>query len=105
MSKSKKTVPLTNKQSAEAVIKDGWILIGVPITNLGAALEGAWACGENTPRYRVTDADAFAKEVVSELNRESETGTTMIHQMFDKAMYEAIDQGGEGVEEHPDQER
>jgi hypothetical protein len=97
-------IKLANKESATAVIKDGWIVIGVPVANLSAALEGSWACGEFGVRYRVIDAKAFAKEVVSELNRESETGTTMIHKMFDSAMYEAIDQGGEGVEEHPNQE-
>lgn len=95
---------LANKDSATAVIKDGWIVIGVPIKNLGAALEGAWASGHQDGRYRITDIDVFAKEVVHELNNEAEDGTTAIHMLFDKAMYEAIDQGSQGVEDHPDQE-
>lgn len=97
-------IEFDNTESAKAVVRDGFILIALPIANLGAALEGAWASGHQDGRYRVTDAEVFAKEVVHELNREQEDGTTPIHLLFDKCMYEAIDQGAEGVEEHPDQE-
>jgi hypothetical protein len=91
-------------ESAKAVIRDGFILIALPVANLGSALEGAWASGHQDGRYRVTDAETFAKAVVHELNNEQEDGTTPIHELFDACMYEAIDQGAEGVEEHPDQE-
>lgn len=90
-------------EPATAVIEDDTIIIRLPIANLGAALEGAWASGHQTGRYKVTDAEAFAKEFVIELNREAEDGTTPIHGLFDKCMYEAIDQGAGGVEEHEDQ--
>jgi hypothetical protein len=93
-----------NDESAKAVIRDGVIYIGLPVANIGAALEGAWASGCRDHRFKITDPDAFAKELVRELNREDEIGTTLIHNMFDEAMYEAIDQGAPGVEEHENQD-
>jgi hypothetical protein len=47
---------------------------------------------------------AFAKEIVRSINDESENGSTRFHLMFDEAMEHAIDQGAEGIEEHPEQE-
>lgn len=90
--------------SAEAYISRGALVIRVPIKNLNCALDGAWAAANYQPRYRVTDAPTFAKELMHELNREAEDGTTPIHTLFDKCMYAAIENGCEGVEEHPEQE-
>jgi hypothetical protein len=95
---------LAKKDGGRAVIKDGWVVIAVRVENIGVALEGAWASGCRDGRYRVTDALVFAEELVRELNREDEIGTTLIHKMLDEAMYNAIDEGAEGVEEHPEQD-
>lgn len=46
----------------------------------------------------VTNADAFAKEVLLQLLAEEEDGTTLVHKMFDKACEEALEQGGEGID-------
>lgn len=46
---------------------------------------------------KITDPDTFAKEVLSELEREEEDGTTLVHLMFDKAIAHAIENGAEGV--------
>lgn len=86
-------------EAATAVIENGEIIIRMPIANLDSALEGAWASGCQDGHYKVTDAAAFAKEVVYELNREDEIGTTPIHTLLDRAMYAAIDQGSEGFRE------
>lgn len=51
------------------------------------------------PEFKVTDPNAFARDVVSELNREEEDGTTPVHRMFDAVLTEAVEQGAEGVEE------
>lgn len=81
---------------AEAYIRDGAILICVPMAALPDALE-------QNPRddsyadCRVTDLGGFARDVVRELNREAEDGTTPIHLLFDAAMAEAIEQGSEHV--------
>lgn len=95
---------MDNNDSARAIIEDGCIVIRLPLANISAALEGARASGHQDGRYIVTDAAVYAKEVVLELNKESEDGTTPIHLLFDKCMYEAIDQGAQGVEENPEQE-
>lgn len=45
----------------------------------------------------VTDRAVWAREVVRELNSESEDGTTLVHLMFDKAFLQAAEQGAEGI--------
>lgn len=80
------------------------IVIRVPIKAIERGVEGAWASGYRAPRLKVTDADAFAKELVNELNKESEDGTTPVDLLFDKAAYDAMEQGAEGIDIHEDQE-
>lgn len=90
--------------SGRAVIEDGAIVIRVPIANLPAVVEGSWAAGGMDTRFKVTDPEAFAKDLVIELNDENEIGTTRVHKMFDKAIEGAINWGAEGIEEHEEQE-
>ena len=47
---------------------------------------------------KVTDSDAFIEAIVTELYREEEDGTTLIHHMFDEACIVAIENGCEGIE-------
>lgn len=84
-------------------VKDD-IVIKLPIKNIRKALEAAWATGRQDGRYRITDANAFAEALVSALNDEEEDGTTRVDLLFDSALYAAIDNGADGVEEHPDQD-
>lgn len=93
-----------NNESARAIIERDSIVIRVPIENLPVIVDGAWAAGGMDVRYRITDAPAFAEDLVCSLNAEQEDGTTAIHEMFDSRIEHAIDQGAQGVEEHPDQE-
>lgn len=93
---------LTPKQKAglsDALIKGGYIVIRVPISALPVAYQAGIDSGFIEPRYRITNAKAFAKDVVRALNDEEEDGTTPIHRLMDKACEEAIEQGAEGVEE------
>jgi hypothetical protein len=87
-----------------AVIEDGYIVIRVALMALPQIVEGAWAAGGMDVRYKITNAQEFAVALVSELNEESENGTTRIHKMFDAAIEEAIGQGAFGIEEHETQE-
>ena len=93
-----------SENDGRAVIENGQIIIRLPIDNLPMVIEGAWACGNLDIRYKVTNADEFASDLVRELNAESEDGTTRIHVMFDGAIEEAINQGAFGIEEHEEQE-
>lgn len=92
------------ENSAKAIIAGGAIVIRVPIENLPTIVEGAWAAGGMDVRYIVTDPAVFAKELTYALDREEEDGTTPIHRMFDACIDDAINQGAEGIDEHPEQE-
>ncbi len=89
---------------AKAIIVGDEIVIRLPIDRLPIAIDCMWAAGYSDIRYKVTDANVFAKEFVRSLNRESEDGTTLVHLCFDKAATDAIDMGAEGIEEHEYQE-
>lgn len=84
---------------AEAVIRGGKIEISIDINALPIIVSGSCACDGLDGLWKVTDAEAFAKEVCSALNAEAEDGTTRVHTMFDKAFMDAIEQGAEGIEE------
>lgn len=90
--------------SAVAQIEDGSIIIRVSLENLPGIVEGGWAAGYRDTRWKLTDTEAFARDLVHELNREEEDGTTPIHRLFDKAIDDAVDQGADGIEEHEDQD-
>lgn len=45
----------------------------------------------------IVDLNTWCKEVVIELNREKEDGTTLVHEMFDKAFQNAAESGAEGI--------
>jgi len=47
--------------------------------------------------YEVTDERAFADGVKLALQGEAEDGTTMVHQLLDKAMVKAIEDGAMGI--------
>ena len=92
------------EENGQAVIENGALVIRVSLESLPAVVEGAWAAYGMPLRLKITDADAFAKELVGELNAEQEDGTTSIHRMFDKAIWAAFENGAEGVEEHEEQD-
>jgi hypothetical protein len=55
--------------------------------------------GDWVRRWRVIDEIQFAKDVVVELTREREDGSSPITDLFEKAFESALDQGSLGVEE------
>lgn len=83
---------------AEAVIRDGQIVISIDVDALPLIVSGSCATYSLQGLWKVTDAEAFAKDVCMSLNAESENGTTRVHTMFDGAFDHAIDQGAEGIE-------
>jgi hypothetical protein len=90
--------------SGEAVIEDGHIVIRFRIDALPTAVAGAAALGTLDAPFKVTNAEAFAKDLVSQLNEEDEQGTTMIHRMMDEAFNQAADQGAFGTSISDDDE-
>ena len=89
------------KPCGEAFIERGTLVIRLPIKNLPVVLQATPGVGEGQPWYRVTDAEAFAKDLMHELNREDDIGSTRVHRMLDEAILEAIEQGAEGIEDAP----
>jgi hypothetical protein len=81
-----------------AVIEGGCIVIRIEISALPLIVPGAWGPVPGDDCFKVTDAEAFARDLVAELNREEEDGTTPVHRMFDAVIQGAIENGAEGVE-------
>lgn len=88
--------------SAVAVVEDGNIVIRLPIKNLPVAVEGSIALGTLDGPFKVTDAEKFAKDVVTALNDEDEGGTTRVHQMFDSAFNYIAENGSDGIADDDD---
>jgi hypothetical protein len=88
--------------AALAKIEGDEIVIRLPIENIPIAFAGGVAAGNIDVPYRVTNAGNFAHDVVTELRREEEDGTTPVHRMFDDAFVRAIEWGGDGVTEVED---
>lgn len=87
------------RHSGEAIIERDHIVIRVAISALQMALDNSPILNGLDVSYKITDAPVFASELVRELNHESETGTTSIHELFDAAMSKAIGQGAFGIDE------
>jgi len=79
-----------------ARIEDGELVISIGIDTLCHAVEvgRSYGMGEITIHNR----DVFIKEILTELNDESEDGSTMIHRMLDDAASQAIENGAEGAD-------
>ncbi|MFN4296983.1 MAG: MazG-like family protein [Brevundimonas sp.] len=93
-------VPTAPATGAQAVIKDGKIVISIDVDALPLIVSGSCATNEILHGcWKVTDPAEFAKEVCHALNRESEIGTTPVHVMFDRAFLHVIEQGGEGIDQ------
>ena len=86
------------------VIRDGLIIISIEVAALPLIVSGSCAAAGLDGFWKVTDSEAFSREVVRALNDEEEDGTTRVHRLFDAAFNEAINQGAEGIEEVDDDE-
>jgi len=87
-------------------IVDGVLCIYIGIDVLGMATEGREPFSVYDPNkgdwrtaWKVTDNLQFAKDVCYELLDESEDGSSLLTELLDKAMEQALDQGSTGVEE------
>lgn len=90
-------------------IEGGEIVIRVKIDALPIAvgfLQDLTKYDEKSGEFfeaRVTDPRVLAEEIVRALRQEQEDGTTPIHEMFDAAVGEAVEQGAEGIVLHGDE--
>jgi hypothetical protein len=84
----------------KAIIKNDQLQISVGVNILCFAAETGRAYGLGD--IRITNRQVFLKEVLNEINAESEDGSTMLHHMLDQAVSNAIENGAMGVEYEED---
>ena len=92
------TDPAPPKKRLSVSIDSDAIVIRLPLSTLPVVVHSApWNMDENgDPIAVVADAVVLASEVVRELKCEEEDGTTLVHEMFDKAIERAFETGAEG---------
>lgn len=80
------------------LVPTGEIIIRIGVETLKHAVSITSDVDDPEGEIIVTDAMLFGRELVSELNREDEQGTTRVHRLLDAAAREAANQGAEGVD-------
>jgi hypothetical protein len=83
-------------------IEDGKLIVSIGIDRLAFCLNehpGLYDGENDRNLFKVTDSAIFAKEIKRILQNEDETGATIVTKMLDKAIFEAIEDGCDGVEE------
>ena len=78
-------------------IEDEQLVIRIGIDAL------AFALNQQDDPMRVVDPVLAADEIVKELKREEEDGTTPVHKLLDKAGYDAWENGGFGFADDDDE--
>lgn len=85
-----------SKKPLSVEIKDDVLTFSIGVETLAYAIQQ----GPNWPSdVKVTDARTFAKDVLRELEREEEDGTTPVHRMLDARGRDAMENGSEGCSE------
>ncbi len=96
---------MTDTRGLDVSIVGGELMIRIGVKTLAV-------CAEQSPvpefsdfdegtgkelRPTVTDPAVFASEVLRELLYEQEDGTTPVHELLDRAMLDAVENGAEGI--------
>lgn len=92
--------PWVDDMRPGVVVKDGVLVIAVTTDALlhGITLGGGWPTNERGATVAIQDGALMVKDVVNELLREDEQGTTAVHRLFDEAAEAALDNGSEAVD-------
>lgn len=80
----------------ETRIENEMLSITIGTDMLCHAVEIGRACGLGG--IKITDRAVFTQEILNELDRESEDGSTPVHRMLDKAVSRAIENGAQGAD-------
>lgn len=83
-------------QDLEINVTDGVLCISIGVETLCNACETGRAYG--LEGIKITDKEAFVNSLAVELGREGGDDTTPVHEMFDRAVSEMLENGEEGVE-------
>ena len=83
-------------------LEDGSLKVVIPLDNLRFAAENHPSFDqtqdEQIPTLRITDLEAFARDVRRALNCEAEDGSTPITRVLDSAIVDAVEYGTEAIE-------
>jgi len=93
---------MNDEMTLQCEYRNGLIVIGIgqKVLQFSAEFHPVLRDADNPdePAVKITDAAVFAKEVVAQLNRESEAGSTLVTRMLDEAILAAVENGCEGVD-------
>lgn len=93
-----------NRHPCGAVRDGDWVVIAIHKSTVKSAVELSTELeyfsdyAEDYLPAKVLDLDQLVDELVSELNREEEDGSTLITEALDKAVVNAIENGSEAVQ-------
>ena len=82
------------RQPLRAFIRGGVLTISIGVETLAHAVRTGQGFGGDA-EVLVSDVEAFARDVLRELEREQEDGTTPVHAMLDAAARAAVEDGTE----------
>ena len=85
-------------EELDVAVTGGRLVISIGVRTLAFAVTHGAGVDEV---MRITDPLAAAREMVSELVREEEDGTTPVHKLLDKAAFDAWENGGDGFDQVP----
>lgn len=74
-------------QDLKVIVEDGELRISVGVDVLPTIIESSF------PGAEVNDPDSFAIEIMERLTQEADDGTTLVHEMFDRATDLAAEDG------------
>lgn len=95
---------LADQLPLECTARCGALYIRIGSKVLAFAAENnphLWNGEKDGPGFRITNPNAFARNVMYALNKEAEDGSTLLTRMLDQATLNAVESGSEGVEELP----
>lgn len=82
-------------------VVDGKVIISIGVDAMCHAIKMGPAWYDN---FQITDQAGFVDDIVSELTREEEDGSTLVHKMFDEAARGAVENGSEHCDEVVDED-
>ena len=77
-------------------MENGCLLISIGIDTLEHVVKHCPEFDDVAPMPELADIDVLCSDIIQELEREEEDGTTPVHRLLDKAIYAAMENGSEG---------
>jgi hypothetical protein len=86
---------------SEAKLSKKYITIKIPISLLAEeyVIPSELLDDDFKPNFKISNLEEFAKDLVAELNREAEDGSTPITDLMDSAYLCAVENGSMGIED------